>query len=89
MLVLNGIEDVTTTVKNPQANAIYEGLHQSISNSLRVMLKAHPPMQLELLFIAYYVFHQEHGFSNVIVYDIKYSFDYRFTINTSTSTGDN
>jgi transposase InsO family protein len=44
MLVLNGIKDVTTTVKNPQANAICERLHQSISNSLRVMLKAHPPM---------------------------------------------
>ncbi len=44
MLVLHGIKDVTTTVKNPQANAICERLHQSISNSLRVMLKAHPPM---------------------------------------------
>ena len=46
MLVLNGIKDVTTTtVKNPQANAICERLHQSISNSLRVMLKAHPPIK--------------------------------------------
>ena len=44
MLVLNGIKDVTTTVKNPQANAICERFHQSISNSLRVMLKAHPPI---------------------------------------------
>ena len=84
MLVLNGIKDVTTTVKNPQANAICERLHQSISNSLRVMFKAHPPInefqaqilwihvlqlhhiQLELLFIVYYVFHQVHGFFNVI-----------------------
>ena len=42
--MLNGIKDVTTTVKNPQSNAISERLHQSISNSLRVILKAHPPM---------------------------------------------
>jgi hypothetical protein len=47
--VLDGINNVTTTtVKNPQANAIFECLHQflhqSISNSLWVMLKAHPPI---------------------------------------------
>ena len=43
ILVLNGIK---ITVKNPQAkNAICERLHQSISNSLRVMLKAHPPIK--------------------------------------------
>jgi transposase InsO family protein len=44
MLVMNRIKDETTTVKNPQANAICERFHQSISNSLRVMLKAHPPI---------------------------------------------
>ena len=44
MLVLNGIKDVTSTVKNPQANAIFECLHQSIHNSLRVMSKARPPI---------------------------------------------
>jgi transposase InsO family protein len=81
--VLNGIKIGIITVKNPQTNAIRERLHQSISNSLRVMLKAHPPikefqaqnivdtsllhhMQLELLFIVHCVFHQEHGFSNMI-----------------------
>ena len=42
MLVLNGIKNGTITVKNPEVNAICERLHQSISNSLRVMLKAHP-----------------------------------------------
>ena len=44
MLVLNGIK---IRVKNPQAkNAICERLHQTISNSLQViMLKAHPPIK--------------------------------------------
>ena len=44
MLVLNGIKDETSTIKNPQANAIFERLHQSICNSLRFMLRAHPPI---------------------------------------------
>ena len=35
MLHANGIKSVTTTVKNPQANAICERLHQSISNTLQ------------------------------------------------------
>ena len=39
MLVLKGVKDVTTAVKNPQADAICERLHQSISKSLRVMLR--------------------------------------------------
>ena len=34
MLYANVIEDATTTIKNPQANAISEQLHQPISNSL-------------------------------------------------------
>jgi len=34
MLVLNGIEIGTITVKNQQINAICERLHQSIGNSL-------------------------------------------------------
>ena len=46
MIVLNEIKNGTITVKNPQANTtICERLHQSISNSLRVMLKAHPPIK--------------------------------------------
>ena len=44
MLVLNGIKDLIIPVKNPQANAICERLHQSISNSLQVRIKAHPPI---------------------------------------------
>ena len=47
MLCVNGIKDVTTTVKNPQANAICERLHQSISNTLRSMLCAQPHNNIE------------------------------------------
>ena len=47
MLRANGIKDVTTTVKNPQANAICERLHQSISNSLRTMLHKYPPNNID------------------------------------------
>ena len=47
MLHANGIKDVTTTVKNPQANAVCERLHQSISNTLRSMLRAHAPSSID------------------------------------------
>ena len=47
MLRINGIKDVTTTVKNPQANAICKRLHQSISNSLRTMLHRYPPDNID------------------------------------------
>ena len=47
MLHANGIKDVTTTVKNPQADVICERLHQSISNTLRSMLQAYPPNNIE------------------------------------------
>ena len=45
MLALNGIKIGIVAVKNPSTTAIRERLHQSISNSLRVMLKAHPPIK--------------------------------------------
>ena len=32
-----------TTVKNPQANAICERLHQTVANALRPLIHAHPP----------------------------------------------
>ena len=35
----------TITVKIPTANSICERLHQSISNSPRIMLKTHPPIK--------------------------------------------
>ena len=47
MLHANGIKDVTTTVKNPQANAVCERLHQSISDTLRSMLRAHAPSSID------------------------------------------
>ena len=47
MLHVNGIKDVTTTVKNPQANAICERLHQSMSNTLWTMLHAYPPNTID------------------------------------------
>ena len=47
MLSVNGMKDVTTTVKNPQANAICERLHQSISNTLRTMLHTYPPNNID------------------------------------------
>ena len=47
MLQVNGIKDVTTTVKNQQANAIWERFHQSISNTLRTMLHTYPPNNID------------------------------------------
>ena len=42
MLTINGIKDVTTTIKNPQANAICKQLHQTISSNLRATLHHYP-----------------------------------------------
>ena len=47
MLSVNGMKDVTTRVKNPQANAICERLHQSISNTLRTMLHTYLPNNID------------------------------------------
>ena len=35
-----------TTVKNPQANAICERLHQTVTNVLRPLLHIHPPQDI-------------------------------------------
>jgi hypothetical protein len=35
-----------TTVKNPQANAICERLHQTVANALRPLIHAHPPQDM-------------------------------------------
>jgi hypothetical protein len=35
-----------TTVKNPQANAICERLHQTVTNALRPLIHAHPPQNV-------------------------------------------
>jgi hypothetical protein len=43
MLQLNGIENAPMTIRNPQANAICERMHQTVGNILRTLLHAHPP----------------------------------------------
>jgi hypothetical protein len=47
VLETHGIQDVATTVKNPQANAICERMHQTIGNALRTLIHAHPPRNAE------------------------------------------
>jgi transposase InsO family protein len=42
-LCCHGIQAKPTTVKNPQANAVVEHLHQTITNSMRAALTASPP----------------------------------------------
>jgi transposase InsO family protein len=41
-----GIQDVPTTVRNPQANAVCERLHQSVGNTLRILFSANPPVNV-------------------------------------------
>lgn len=41
ILWLNGIKGRPTSVKNPQANAIVERLHQTVANSLRTLAHGH------------------------------------------------
>jgi transposase InsO family protein len=43
ILMRAGIKDVPTTVRNPQANAVCERLHQSVANTLRILLSQNPP----------------------------------------------
>jgi RNase H-like domain found in reverse transcriptase/Integrase zinc binding domain/Reverse transcriptase (RNA-dependent DNA polymerase) len=47
MLQNNQIKDVPTTVKNPQANAICERMHQTVGNVLRTLLHVHPPANVQ------------------------------------------
>ena len=46
VLTDNGVDDVSTTIKNPRANAICERVHQTIGNVLRTMTYAHPPQDM-------------------------------------------
>ena len=46
MLQRNMIKSVPTTVKNPQANAIVERMHQSISTMIAISLNENPPTQI-------------------------------------------
>ena len=41
-----GIIHRPTTVKNPQANAICERLHQTVANAIRPLIHAHPPQNI-------------------------------------------
>jgi hypothetical protein len=43
MLITNGIQAVLTTAKNPQANTVCEGVHQTIGDMLRTLLLNDPP----------------------------------------------
>ena len=47
MLHVNGIKDVTTTVKNPQNNAICEKLHQLISKTLWTLFHTYSPNNID------------------------------------------
>ena len=47
MLHHHGIHARPTTIKNPQANAICERLHQTIANVLRPLLMENPPNNFE------------------------------------------
>jgi transposase InsO family protein len=43
LLLRYGIENVATSVRNPQANAICERMHQVVGNILRTLVHVHPP----------------------------------------------
>jgi hypothetical protein len=46
ILMCAGIKDVPTTVRNPQANAVCKRLHQSVVNTLRILLRQHLPANI-------------------------------------------
>ena len=47
MLKKNSISSVPTTVKNPQANAVVERLHQTLKTTIVISLKENPPQSFE------------------------------------------
>lgn len=42
----HGVEDVSTTIKNPQANAICERIHQTVGTVLRTLCHVNPPQNM-------------------------------------------
>ena len=40
------MEDVPTTIKNPQANAICERIHQTVGSVLCILCHIHPPQNM-------------------------------------------
>lgn len=46
ILETNGIQDVPTTARNPQSNAICERMHQTVGNLLRALCHTNPPQNV-------------------------------------------
>jgi transposase InsO family protein len=46
MLANAGIQDIPTTVKNPQSNAICERVHQTVAQVLRTLVHLYPPADM-------------------------------------------
>jgi putative transposase len=46
ILAINGIDDVPTSIKNPQSNAICERMHQTAGNIIRTLSHAQPPQNM-------------------------------------------
>ncbi len=46
MLIQNGIQQVPTTVKNPQANAVCERMYHTIKDSLHTICHSNPPQNV-------------------------------------------
>ncbi len=47
MLGKNNIQSVPTTIKNPQANAVVERMHQTINTMIAISLQENPPKSSE------------------------------------------
>ena len=47
ILARNNIESISTTVKNPQLNAIIERLHQTLNTIISISLQENPPTSFE------------------------------------------
>ncbi len=43
LLEIFNIKDVCSTSKNPQSNAIYDRMHQTVNNVLRALVHTNPP----------------------------------------------
>jgi hypothetical protein len=46
VLTVNGVKDILTTIKNPQANAICERMHQTAGNIIHTLTHAQPPQDI-------------------------------------------
>ena len=64
----NGTQDVTTTIKNPQANGIFKCWHESVSNTLCLMLNDYPTIT-EKVYL-WYIFDIAAPTSNIAIHYI-------------------